>query len=131
MPEGETVVPVVREALLLNKEEVATGRVQVRTVTDTVQEVVKAELALSNVEITRNPVVREIDAPPDVRVEGDVTIIPVVEERLVVEKRLYLKEELHLTHKHTTEVVEIPVDVRRQRVEVTREPAETTAKYEE
>ena len=32
-----------------------------------------------------------VDAAPQVRTEGDVTIIPVVEEVLVVEKRLVLK----------------------------------------
>jgi stress response protein YsnF len=131
MSESETVVPVVQEALLLNKKEVATGRVQVRTVTDNVQEIVKAELALSNVAVTRVAVDREIDALPDVRVEGNVTIIPVVEERLVVEKRLFLKEEIHLTHERTTERVEIPFDLRKQRVEVTRDPALPPDKSEE
>jgi stress response protein YsnF len=124
MSGGETVIPVVEEALLLHKKEVRTGTLRVKTVTDNLQEFVKADLSFSNVAVTRVPVGREVEAMPDVRVEGNVTIVPVVEERLVVEKRLFLKEELRLTHTQGVETVEIPVAVRKQRVEVTREPAQ-------
>ena len=47
-----------------------------------------------------------------VRTEGDVLIIPVLEEVLVVEKRLVLKEELHVRRLVSEENVEIPVTVR-------------------
>ena len=130
MPTSKTVIPVIEEAVLLNKKEVATGRLRVETVTDNVQEIVKADLTASNVEVTRVSVEREIDSIPDVRVEGDVTIIPVVEERLVIQKRLFLKEELRLTHSTSSESMEIPVDLRKQRVEVTREPAPLTKSKE-
>jgi stress response protein YsnF len=39
---------------------------------------------------------RIVETAPEIRTEGDVTILPVVEEVLVVEKRLVLKEELHI-----------------------------------
>jgi uncharacterized protein (TIGR02271 family) len=130
MSADETVIPVVQEALLLHKKEVPTGTLRVKAVTDNHQEFVKTDLAFSDVTVTRVHVGREIDAMPDVRVEDNVTIIPVVEERLIVEKRLFLKEELHLTHTRGTEAVEIPVTVRKQRVEVTREPAQPTTHEE-
>jgi hypothetical protein len=42
---------------------------------------------------------RGVDVAPEVRVEGNVTIIPVLEEVLVVEKRLVLKEKLHISYR--------------------------------
>lgn len=44
-------------------------------------------------QVTRMPIDAEVTTPPGVRVEGDTTIVPVIEEVLVVEKRLILKEE--------------------------------------
>ena len=49
-----------------------------------------------------------------------MTIVPVLEEMLVVEKRLLLKEEIHLRRKVETETFEAPVTLRKQRVEVER-----------
>jgi stress response protein YsnF len=52
-----------------------------------------------SVEIERVPVNRVVDAPPPVREEGDVTVIPVLEERAVVVKQLVLVEEIRLTRR--------------------------------
>jgi stress response protein YsnF len=49
-----------------------------------------------------------------------VTIIPVLEEVLVVEKRLVLKREIRI-RKRSSETVEIPVSLRKQRAEVERQ----------
>jgi hypothetical protein len=46
--------------------------------------------------VERVPVNRLIDTEPQTRQEGDVTVIPIVEEVLVVEKRLLLKEEIRI-----------------------------------
>ena len=126
MPGSETIIPVVDETVLVDKTEVVTGRLRIQTVTDNVQEIVKTDLSASNLEVTRISVEREIDAFPEVRVEGDVTIIPIVEERLVIQKRLFLKEELHIQQSISSEVMEIPVDLRKQRVEMTRESTPPT-----
>ena len=40
-------------------------------------------------------------AVPQVGIGGDVTVIPVLEEVLVMEKRLRLKEELRVVHRAT------------------------------
>ncbi|HEY8565498.1 MAG TPA: YsnF/AvaK domain-containing protein [Beijerinckiaceae bacterium] len=112
-------IPLVEETLRVNKL-VETSRVRVRTVTDTVEEIARASLESQNVEVERVPVGREVTTAPEVRTEGDVTIIPILEEVLVVEKRLVLKEELHLRRRVTTETFEEPVTLRRQRAEVER-----------
>ena len=59
-------------------------------------------------------------APPQVRTEGNVTVLPVVEEVLVVERRLLIKEELRLIRHATKEVIETPVTLRKQRAVVER-----------
>jgi stress response protein YsnF len=114
------VVPVVEEELRVSKRQVVKGRVRVRTVVDTVEEVAREELRSETIEVTRVPIDREVTEAPAVRTEGDVTIVPVLEEVLVVEKRLVLKEELHLRRKVETETFEAPVTLRKQRVEVER-----------
>jgi stress response protein YsnF len=63
---------------------------------------------------------RVVSEAPAVRTEGDVTIVPVLEEVLFVEKRLVLKEELHIRRTATTETVEVPVTLRRQRAVIER-----------
>ena len=54
--------------------------------------------------------------------DGDVLIVPVIEEMLVVEKRLVLKEELHIRKQRRTEQIEEPITVRSMRAVVEREP---------
>ena len=62
-----------------------------------------------------------VEKPPPVRTEGDVLIVPVVEE-VVVERRLMLSEELHIRRERTSEEVDIPVTRHSQRVLVERTP---------
>jgi stress response protein YsnF len=93
-------------------------------VTEAVEDIARAELGVSEVEVTRIPVGREIDTVPEVRTEGDVTIVPVVEEVLVLTKRLVLKEEVHITRRRSSKAVEVPVTLRRQRAIVMREGRE-------
>lgn len=108
-------VEIVREEL---------GLVRVRTVTDSIDDVVSATVRGEMVEVTRHPVDREVDTAPEPRTEGDVTIIPVVEERAVVVTRLFVTEEIHVRRKVTEEPTELPVSLRRQRVVVERVDAE-------
>jgi len=124
-PKGEevTVLPIVEETLHISKREVVTGRVRVRTVTDLIEERVRQELSGQHVEVERVPVdvlIERDAAPPEPRTEGDVTIVPILEEVLVVEKRLLLKEELRITCHRTTNVTEVAVPLRKQRAEIER-----------
>ncbi|WP_114946661.1 YsnF/AvaK domain-containing protein [Microvirga calopogonii] len=118
---AEEILPVVEERAVIDKQQVSTGHVRVRTVTDTVEDVAHASVQWEDVEVTRVPIDREVETAPDIRTDGDVTIVPVVEEVLVVEKRLVLKEELHIRRRIETETVEVPVTLRKQRAIVQRE----------
>ena len=117
---SEDVIPLVEETATIGKREVVTGRVRVRTVTDTLEELARADVQRETVEVTRVPVDRMIESAPEIRTEGDVTIVPILEEILVVEKRLVLKEELHIRRRVAAETVEVPVTLRRQRAIVER-----------
>lgn len=118
------VIPIAEEKLRLDKREVTTGKVRVRTSVDVETELVKATLEGETIEVTRVPIDRIVEHAPEVRTENDVTIIPILEEVLVVEKRLVLKEELHLHRRRTIEDVETPVELRKQRAIVERVPAD-------
>ena len=114
MKHDHDVLPIVEETATLSKRDVVTGRVKVHTRTSTQEELVSAALERTDVSVTRVPVDREIEEAPPIFSQGDVTIIPVVEEILVVEKRLVLREEIHIRQTATTETVEVPVSLRKQ-----------------
>lgn len=116
--------PVIEEDARIAKRAVERERVTVRTTAEEKQVVVRDHLTLEEVEVVRVPVDREVAERPATRTEGAVTIIPIVEERLVVEKRLVLVEELHLHRRTRQEDVAVPVTLRRTRVEVAREHIE-------
>jgi uncharacterized protein (TIGR02271 family) len=123
----EKTIPLTEEELRIAKRNVATGKVRVRTTVGMVEEVARATLEEEQVEVTRVPVGREVDVAPSVRTEGDVTILPVLEEVLVVEKRLVLKEELHIRRTLARENVEVPVTLRKARAVVERLTADGQA----
>lgn len=58
-------------------------------------------LFTDEVSVERVPVNRIVDAVPETRQEGDVTIIPVIEEVITVEKRLLLREEVRIRRSRT------------------------------
>jgi stress response protein YsnF len=116
---GTVAIPVVEEELQIGRREVETGRVRVRTVTEERTETASDRLLHSDVEVERVAVNRAIDELPTIREEGDVMIVPVIEERLV--KRLFLVEEVHIRRRVTAEQFEHPVKLRSQRVVVDRQ----------
>ena len=119
------VIALVEETARIDKRLVETGRVRVETRTETIEQVLRETLRSDAVGVTRVPVDRVIvegEPVPTVRTEDGVTIIPVLEEILVVEKRLVLKEELHMRQTSTVEDVEVPVTMRRQHAVVEHFP---------
>jgi stress response protein YsnF len=116
----QKVIQLVEESVSVEKERVVTGRVRVSTSSSEVEKLAQATLAGTRVEVTRERLDREIDAVPETRVEGDTTIIPIVEEIVVIEKRLVLVEEIRIRQIATSEEVAVPVTVRKQTATVER-----------
>lgn len=118
------VLQLLAEDAVIERETVETGKVRVATVTHTRDHLVDELLARTNVEVKRVPIGRVIDAIPPVKEEaGGLTIIPIVEETLVVERRLVLKEEVHVQRVQTTERYQQTVQLRHQTAEISRIPA--------
>ena len=118
----ETVIPIIEETAVVTKRVVPTGRVRVNTAVEERSELVRADLESETVEVERVAINQEVDAVPEVRREGEVLIVPVVEEILIVEKRLVLKEELRIHTRRTVERVEKPIVLRRTVASVERSP---------
>jgi uncharacterized protein (TIGR02271 family) len=128
---SEEIIPLVEETATVGKRQVVTGRVRVQTVTDTIDELAHADVKRETVEVTRIPVDKVVETAPDIKTEGEVTIVPVLEEVLVVEKRLVLKEELHIRRRVAAETVEVPVTLRKQRAVIERLDPDTPNTEEE
>jgi len=119
----EVVIPVAEESISLSKQEVETGRIRVGLSTDVETVIVRETLRGNRIEVERVPVNRALPhgAPaPESRREGDVLIIPVLEERPVIVKQLVVTEEVRLRIVSIETAFEEAVSVRRQQANVER-----------
>lgn len=119
---GGMRIPVIREQLDVGKAVVETGRIRVRTRTSEQDETVELPLSREEFTVERVAVNRPVDAPVQVRQDGDVTIVPVHGEELVVTRQLVLKEELHIRRRVHETVETRQVTLRRQDVDIVRDP---------
>lgn len=117
----DRVIPIFQEEAFVDKRLVATEHVRVRTSFDEDAVSVRDTVDREHVEISRVPIGHRVERAPPIRQEGDVTVVPVLEERLVVEKQLFLVEEIHLRRSTRAEPVELETSVRRTRVDIERE----------
>ena len=122
-PADEKVVPVIEEMAVVHKERVATETVRLRKRVHEDEEVLDIPVQAEAIEVERVPVGRWLDAPAEVRREGDTTVYPVVEEVLVAEKRLRLVEEVRVTRRQETRHVQERVGLRREEIVVERDVA--------
>ena len=119
--EQSVAIPLIEERLVTAKRAIETGKVRVRTIVEEQQSLIEDELKRAYVDVERVPMNQEVSEVPPVREEGDLTIIPVVHEVLVVEKKLILTEEVHIRRRTAVEHHAQPVTVRIQRAVVERE----------
>lgn len=102
-PDPRTLtLPLLAEALVVARRRML-STVRVSTVTQERKQHVDEALTHERVEIERVPINRTVDAVPPVRKEGNTTILPVVEEVVMVERRLVLKEEIRMRRLRSTE----------------------------
>lgn len=119
------VIPIIEEKLAVHKHRRQTGVTRVSKRVHEHEEIIDEPSIAEEVEVTRLPVNKRIDEPVSVRQEGDTTVIPVVEEILVVEKRLVLKEEVRVTRRRKEIRNPQQVTLRKEEVTVERIPGET------
>ena len=119
-PADVVSLQLLAETLVVSRQLVAGDTVHIRTITREIAHDVDEMLAGEQVEVERVPIGRVIETMPDVREEDGVTIIPIVEEVVVVERRLVLKEEIRIL-RHRVENHHIQtVQLRQQEAIVTR-----------
>jgi uncharacterized protein (TIGR02271 family) len=121
-PLDQVVIPLHAEEVSIGKKQVATGRVKVSTVTHSREELVQQLLQSERVEVERVPMGQVVAKVPEVRTEGEVTIIPVVEETVVLQRQLVLKEEVRIRRIRETQNYQERVILRRQEAVITRVP---------
>jgi uncharacterized protein (TIGR02271 family) len=117
-------IPVAEEQVRVDRETVETGRVRVRTAVEHEPVDIDVPVAAEELVVERVPAGRVVDAAAGPRVEGDTTIIPVYEERVVVQKELVLVEEVHVRRVSSEGRHRERVDRRIERLEVSREEPE-------
>lgn len=115
-------VPLVEEVPVVETRTVETGRVVIATRIMERDEVIEHPLRSDEIEIERVPVGRPVDAIPEPRQEGDLLIVPVVAEELVVTKRLVLVEEVRIRKRQSRRTEMRAVRLRSQEAIITREP---------
>jgi stress response protein YsnF len=118
--DGHVRVPVARERVSVTKQRRPVGKVRVTKRVEEEQVLVDEQLSVERAEIERVPVERVVDAPPPTRREGDTIVVPIVEERLV--KQLVVIEEVRISRAIDTEDRSEPITLRRERVDVDRQP---------
>lgn len=117
-------VPVYEEELSVQIRTVDTGsglriKKTVSMESATVDELLMRDhVDVRHVEVGR--VLEHGEALPATRYEGDVLIVPVFEEVLVVEKRMKLMEELHIIRTHIEESQAQTVVLKKEQVSIKR-----------
>jgi uncharacterized protein (TIGR02271 family) len=114
-------IPLPVEEVSVSRREIKRANVQIALNTRTREQLIDEELTHVRVEIERFSIDQTVEAVPPIRQEGDITIIPVVEEVVIVERRLVLKEEVRVRRVSTKEQHQETVVLRQQEAVVTRE----------
>ena len=108
------------EELAVSKRRVASGLVRVAVATRSHDEAVDEALHHERVLVERVTINQPVETVPPLRVEGDTTILSVVEEIVVVTRQLILKEEIRVRRIQVTEVYHEVVTLREQEAVITR-----------
>jgi uncharacterized protein (TIGR02271 family) len=120
-PTTAIVIPVVSEELEVETHHVARGRVRVSTRVEIHDQTIETPFVHEEVVVERVPVNTLVEGDaPQVTEEGDVLIIPVLEEVIVVEKRLMLRELVRVSKRRMTTSAQETVALRHHVVDVER-----------
>ena len=114
----EVAIPIVEERVATDRRIIEGQTVTVTTRPVSSNETISEQVTKETVSVERVPVNSVVDAIPEIRREGDLTVIPVVDERIVVTKQLVLSEEIHLRKTSETVTDEKTVELQRTEVDI-------------
>ena len=125
-PERQTraTIPLVSEELEVERKKVDAGGVRVRKTSSERIEHVTESFTHEEVVVERVAIDRVVDAPVEIRQEGDVTVIPVLEEIVTVQRKWLLREEVRVAKRRTQVPYEQDVVLRQENAVVERMPAQ-------
>ena len=118
--QSASVIPVIEENIHIDKRVIDATKVQISKKVNTEEVTVNVPTVHEEVSVERVMVNQYVDTPPEVKQEGDTTIIPIVKEVLVVEKRLMLVEEVHVTRRRVETQVSQNEVLRKEEVFIER-----------
>lgn len=111
---------VMEEQTQVHKEVVQDAKVRIVKKVHEEEAAVDVSARSEKVKVERIPIDKYVETAPTIRYEGNTTIIPVVQEVVVVQKRLLLVEEVHITKQINTVQEEKSVPLRREEIIVER-----------
>lgn len=114
----ERVLPVIEEQLDIRKVATETGAVRVRKIVHEETRTVDMALMREEVNITRVPVNKEVEAKFHSRQEGNTLVIPIFKE--VITRHLMLVEEVRVTTRRIPESSTEEVTLKREEAVVER-----------
>jgi len=126
--EESAEIPVVEERATVEVRPAPVKQVRVRRRVVREQQVVETPVWHERIAVESVPVNVFVDRAPAPRQEGDVLIIPCVEEVVVVEKRLRVREELRVHVVREQRTHRESVEVRRHEIEIDKSEQPITPK---
>lgn len=118
--EQDVRLDVLQEELNVQKHTRVTGVVRLEKTVRTTEALVSEQLLNESISVEHVPMNRYVDEPVSSRQEGDTTIIPILEEIVIVTKQLVLKEEIHITRRREQVQYHETVPLRAEEVDVQR-----------
>lgn len=111
-------IPVVEEALTVQTRVVELGHVSIRKQVDEYLDERTVALLHQEVEVERIPIDRIVPEMLQPYMDGDVYVVPVIEEEVIVQRQLRLKEELRIRRVVGQHETTLQTPYRRERVTV-------------
>jgi len=117
-PAGSFIIPVIEESMIVEKVPVETGTVRITKEVHEQDAQVDIPIVKEELEVERVPVNQYVEQIPEMRQEGETTIIPVLKE--VIEKRIVLVEEVRITRRKVKSMKHEQVTLRKEEVSIER-----------
>ena len=123
MPDDDRTIALVEEQIVVSKHLKAVEALRIHTTVHTDEQIVTTPVMREQIEVTRVPLDRWVEAPLPERQEGDTRIVTLHAEVVVTETRLKAIEEIRITRRSDTRETTERVAVRREEAVLERIPA--------
>jgi len=126
----ERTLELREEELIVRRQMRDVGEAHIRTRVEEVPARLEVEANAEEVEVEHVPAGQVVSQRVEPYQEGDVLVVPVYEEQLVVTKRLLLREQLRIRRVTTTQRQLFEDTLKKERVEV-EDPGQTGMVHEQ